>query len=394
MRLSERVRCIAASPTLAIAAEAQRLREAGVDVLDFSAGQPDFPTPDRVKAAGVAAIERNQTRYTATAGLPALRQAIAARVVRDRGLDVASDQVLVSPGAKACLYFACLTLIEPGDEVIVPAPYWTSYPEQIRLAGGVPLFVECAQTDGFKLDPQALAGAGGPRTRGLILNYPNNPTGACYSRGELETIAAACADRGLWIIADEIYSRLLHDGRRFASIAELPGPARDRTLVVDGMSKTWAMTGWRVGYAVGPREWIAAMSRLQDHVTSNATTISQWASLEALAMPDEDLAPRQAELAARRDIMLAALREIDGVTCFRPEGAFYAFPDVSRLLGDTLGSSAELARHLLERARVAVVPGEAFGSTRHIRFSYATSAEVIRRGMERVAEALGALAGG
>jgi aspartate aminotransferase len=393
MMLSERVRQIGFSPTLAVSDLAARMRAEGVDVLDFSAGQPDFDTPERVKDAARRAIDENRTRYTAAAGMPQLREAIAHRIASDLDLTYEPNQIVVSPGAKASLYFAFLSLLNDGDEVLVPTPYWTSYPEQIKLAGADAVFLECDEACGFKLQADQIRKAVTPRTRALLLNYPSNPTGACYDRAELQALAAACVEHDLWIVADEIYSKLLYDGRRFVSVAQLGQEIRDRTLLIDGMSKTYAMTGWRIGYTAGPVELISAMGKLQSHSTSNATTIAQWASVEALSMTDEELAPRRNEFEKRRTRIVERLRAIEGVSCVEPAGAFYAFPDFSRRFTGPdakvpIQSGADMARYLLEESSVAVVPGEAFGAPRNLRLSYACSLAQVEEGMDRIERAL------
>jgi aspartate aminotransferase len=381
--VSERIRRIAPSPTLSISQKAGEMRAAGIDVLDFSAGQPDFPTPDPVKRAGVAAIDGDQTRYTANPGLPELRGEIASYVRGNLGVEYAAQQILVSPGAKASLYFACMALVDPGDEVLLPSPYWVSYPEQIRLAGGEPVAVPCAEEDGFRVDVAALEAARTDRTRLLVLNYPSNPTGASYDREQLERLAAFCVDHGIRVLADEIYSRLLYDGRHFTSIASLGPEIRDLTVMINGMSKAYSMTGWRVGWAAGPQDVIAGMSRLQSHSTSNATSISQWASIEALRLPDAELHSRVEEFQLRRDEMVTLLRQIPGVTCQVPDGAFYVFPNVAARLGasSAVNDPDGLARYLLDEARVAIVPGEGFGSSEHVRLSYACSLDRVREGV-------------
>jgi aspartate/methionine/tyrosine aminotransferase len=394
--LAERIQRIGLSPTLRINALAQEMKAAGEDVLDFSAGQPDFPTPQAVKQAGIEAIESDKTRYTANSGLPEFRSAIAHWLEAGRGLRYGSDQILVSPGAKASLYFACMALLEPGDEALLPSPYWVSYPEQVRLAQAEPVFVPCSEETGFKLTVEQLERGTTERTKLLLLNYPSNPTGACYTRDELEPLAEFCQRRKLWVLADEIYSRLLFDGRRFTSIAQLSPEMQQRTIIVDGMSKTYAMTGWRIGYAAGPAEVIAGMARLQSHSTSNATTISQWASLEALVAPQDEVERRVQEFQERRNEIVRRLSELPGVSCRLPEGSFYVFPNVSGCFGGrtgegTIDSGEALTRFLLERAKVAVVPGEAFGSAAHVRISYAASLERIREGMDRIAAALAGL---
>jgi len=365
-------------------------------VLDFSAGQPDFPTPSTVKEAGRRAIAEDKTRYTPNAGLPELRQAIAADIERTRGITYAPEQILVSTGAKASLFFAFQALVDPGDEVLLPTPYWVSYPDQIRLAEGTPVLVPCSDTGGFKLHPEPLEAAITPRTRGIVLNYPSNPSGACYTSDELAAVADVCLRHDLWVVADEIYSRLLYDGRRFTSIAALSSALAERTIVIDGMSKTYSMTGWRIGYAAGPAAVVSAMARAQSHVTSNASTIAQWASIEGLGACDDEIEQRVAEFQRRRDEIVRLLRGLDGVSCLTPEGAFYAFPRVADRFGQHAGpvcieSAQQLAEYLLERARVAVVPGEPFGAPEHIRVSYAVSCDRIREGVARIAEALAAL---
>jgi aspartate/methionine/tyrosine aminotransferase len=382
------------SPTLRISALAGELRAAGEDILDFSAGQPDFPTPQEVKDAGKRAIDDNRTGYTANQGLAELREAIAANLKEGRGLEYGTDEILVSTGAKASLYFAAMAMFDPGDEVIVPRPYWVSYPEQLRLAGAVPVFVDCHEANGFKLDAADLERTISSRTKAVLLNYPSNPTGASYGREQLEPLAEVCTRHGIWIVADEIYSRLLFDGRRFVSVAEISPEVRARCLIIDGMSKTYSMTGWRIGYTAGPREVIAAMARVQSHSTSNATSISQWASVCALQMPGDEIERRTAEFQERRDVIVAGLRDLPGVSCVLPEGSFYAFPNVSGCFGGSLTGADALAGYLLERAKVAVVPGEGFGAPEHLRVSYAVDLERIREGLGRMAEALAALPAG
>jgi len=397
--VTQRVQRIGLSPTLRINAMAQEMRGSGIDVLDFSAGQPDFPTPENVKRAGALAIEQNKTRYTPNPGLPELRQAVADRIRADHDLSYESDRILVSPGAKASLYFACMAWIEEGDDVLLPTPYWVSYPEQIALAGARAVPVPCPEERGFKLRVEDLESARTERSRLLILNYPSNPTGACYSREELEPIAEFCVRHDIRVIADEIYSKLVYDDLRFTSIAELGAEIRERTLMINGMSKAYAMTGWRIGYAAGPKEVIAGMSRLQSHSTSNATSIAQWASIEALQTCDDEVERRRLEFEKRRNAIVERLQGLKNVECVRPEGAFYVFPNVSGWFGSRAGEKTvtcgeDLATWLLERAKVAVVPGDAFGSPQHVRISYAVSLETIGEGMERIEEALAALADG
>jgi aspartate/methionine/tyrosine aminotransferase len=394
--VAERVRRLGLSPTLRVSAMAKEMRAAGVDVLDFSAGQPDFPTPETVKQAGKRAIDNNQTRYTANEGLLELRQAVAETIRRDQGLVYPPDQILVSSGAKASLYFACMALLDPGDEVLIPVPYWVSYPEQVRLAQAEPVFVDCGQSTGFKLSPEALGAALTPRTKALLLNYPSNPTGACYTRDELLPLADLCVRNGIWVIADEIYSKLLFDDREFCSIATLGPEIQTRTIMIDGVSKTYSMTGWRIGYAAGPKEVISAMAKIQSHSTSNAASISQWAALEALRSSPDEISRRSREFQTRRDEIVRLLRRVPGVECLLPEGSFYAFPDFSAYLtphdeASELRTGTDLAQRLLEQARVAVVPGDAFGAAGYLRISFAVSLESIQEGMRRIAGVMAAL---
>ena len=387
---SKRASRLGLSPTLAVAGLARKLRAEGRDIVDLSVGEPDFPSPDAVKQAGRRAIDEDRTRYTATEGIAELRGAIAAHLRERRGLSCVAEQVVVSPGAKASLYFAFQVLCDPGDEVLVPVPYWTSYPEQVRLAGAEAVPVACDESRGFRLTPDELERAITPRTKVLVLNYPANPTGACYDAEELSRLAEVALRHRLWIVADEIYSSLVYEGFPFTSIASLGAEVASRTLVVDGMSKSYSMTGWRLGYAAGPTELVAAMTNLQSHVTSNATSISQWAGLAALALTDQELAARRESFQERRAEVLRYLQRTPGVRCVEPRGAFYAFPNVSGCFRPGMSSGEACARYLLEKAEVAVVPGEAFGSVAHVRISYATSIERLRLGVGRMAEALAA----
>jgi len=394
--VSRRVERIGLSPTLRISALAQSLRASGVDVLDFSAGQPDFPTPEPVKQAGIRAIEQDKTRYTPNAGAPELRQAISRQLGRTRGVEYPPDQILVSSGAKASLFFAFMALVDPGDDVLLPTPYWVSYPEQILLAEGRAVLVPCSDETGFKLSPEGLEAAVTKRSRVIVLNYPSNPSGACYSRQELEGLARVCLRHDLWIIADEIYSGMVYDGREFTSVASLGEEFRAKSVIIDGMSKSYAMTGWRMGHAAGPKDVISAMARMQSHSTSNASSIAQWASIEALDNGDDEVRRRLGEFTIRRDEVVRLLSDLDGVSCLKPEGAFYAFPNVSGLFGRTtdkgpIRSGQDLAEYLLERANVALVPGDPFGAPEHVRVSYAVSLERIREGVGRIADAIAKL---
>ncbi len=393
MRLAHRISRVALSPTFRINTLAREMRAKGIDVIDFSVGEPDFPTPASAKEAGKAAIDKNITRYTANEGTLELRQVIAEKLKRDNGLQYPASQILVSTGAKASLYCAVMALFEPEDEVLVPTPYWVSYPDMIRLAGAKVLELEASEANGFKITARGLDGAVGSRTKGLILNYPSNPTGACYDREELAALAKVVIEHDLVVLADEIYEKLLFDQRAFTSIAALGSEIADRTVVVNGMSKAFAMTGWRLGYAAGPKPIIDAMAKVQSHATSHPASISQVAGWAALRSAAGDVARMAAEFERRRNAIIAKIKEIPGLTCVPPAGAFYVFPNVSKLFGRAIGarkltSGQDVAEALLESARVAVVPGEAFGSPSHIRISFSCAMETIDEGMRRIREAV------
>jgi aspartate aminotransferase len=391
--LAERARRLTPSPTLALSARARALRAQGIDVLSFTAGEPDFDTPERVKDAAIRALREGKTKYTDAGGIPELRAAICAKLKRDNGLSYAHTEVIASVGAKHTLYNICAVLVDPGDEVLVPSPYWVSYTEQVRLCEGVPVVVPTDESRGFQLDLTALRRAVTRRSKLLILNSPNNPTGAVYPRADLEAVAALVLERGLYVVSDECYDALSYDGR-VPSIAELGPEIKARTILVNTCSKAYAMTGWRLGFAAGPREIVTAMSDLQGQCTSNPTSIAQWAAVEALAGPQDEVAKMAGEFDRRRRLIVEALNRLPAVSCVMPKGAFYAFANVSRLAGrrgpdgGTLGGSIDVTAFLLEHARVAVVPGLDFGSDAHVRLSYATSAELIREGLARMDTAL------
>jgi len=392
-RLSALARGIAPSPTMRVAALARTLRGEGRDVVDFSVGEPDFPTPAPAAAAGKRSVDEGRTGYTANEGVVELRREIVAMLRERKGIDYATEEVLVSPGAKASLFLATLALLDEGDEAIVPAPYWVSYPEQVRMARAVPVVVPTREADGFRMRPADLERAITPRSRMLILNYPSNPTGAIYAADELAALAEIAVRRDLWILADEIYERLAYDGRSTPSIAAVGDAVRARTVVVNGFSKAYAMTGWRLGYAAGPREVIRAMANVQSHDTSNATAMAQWAGVAALRDCENEVQAMVEAFERRRDLVVAGLRDIPGLRCPVPDGAFYAFPSVEAFVGRSLGgrtiaSSEDLAVHLLESEAVAVVPGEAFGAPGYVRISFAASEERIREGLMRMRRAL------
>ncbi|MGH7358734.1 MAG: pyridoxal phosphate-dependent aminotransferase [Candidatus Rokuibacteriota bacterium] len=395
--LAERARRLTPSPTLALAARARALRAQGIDVLSFTAGEPDFDTPERVKDAAVRALRDGLTKYTDAGGIPELKAAICAKLRRDSGLAYEPAEVIASVGAKHTLYNICAVLVDPGDEVIVPAPYWVSYTEQVRLCEGVPVVVPTDEARGFQLDLDALRRAVTPRTKLLILNTPNNPTGAVFPRADLERVATLALDRGVHVVSDECYDALAYEGR-VPSIAALSPEIKARTLLVNTCSKAYAMTGWRLGFAAGPREIVKAMGDLQGQCTSNPTSIAQWAAVEALGGPQDEVAKMAGEFDRRRRVIVEGLNRIPGLRCPMPQGAFYAFPDVSGLFGrrwngQPLGGSADVTTFLLEAARVAVVPGADFGSDRHLRISYACGLEQIEEGLARIEAACATLEG-
>jgi len=385
VKISRRAALISPSPTLAIDAKAKALKAQGVEVINFSAGEPDFDTPQHIKAAAVQALEEGFTRYTPVAGIPELRREVA-RYFSLRGLSYSPEEIVVSCGAKQSLYNALQVLLEEGEEAVLISPYWVSYHEQVKLAGGRPVVVHTDSAEGFKVTPEALEAALTPRTRAVILNSPCNPTGAVYTRQELEALAELARERDIWVISDEIYSALLYDGLEHVSIASFPG-MKERSIVVDGASKTYAMTGWRIGFAAAPLPIAQAMISIQSHSTSNPNSIAQKAVLAALRGSQEPVEKMRLEFDRRRLMMLEGLRAIPGIKCHRPGGAFYLFPDVGELLGKrfkgrVLSSSLEMAEVLLEEFRVAVVPGEAFGAPGYLRLSYATSRDQIEKGLK------------
>ncbi|MGH7276060.1 MAG: pyridoxal phosphate-dependent aminotransferase [Candidatus Rokuibacteriota bacterium] len=398
--LADRLKTLAPSSTLAVQAKAKELRAQGVDVISFGAGEPDFDTPERIKAAAVEAMRRGQTKYTEVGGIPELRRAVCAKFKRDGGLDYEPAEVLVSCGAKHTLFNLAVAVLNPGDEVLIPSPYWVSYPEQVRLVGGIPVPVETREATGFDLDPACLAAAVSERTKVVILNSPNNPTGAVFSRAALEGVARLAVERDLLVVSDECYAALTFEGRH-VSIASLSPEVKARTLVVNTCSKAYAMTGWRIGYCAGPRDLIRAMTDVQSQVTSNPSSVAQWAAVEALGGVQDEVAKMAGEFDRRRRLIIAGLNAIPGVSCVMPKGAFYAFANVSGLFGrawkragaapQPLRASLDVAAFLLEEARVAVVPGLDFGSDAHVRLSYATSDALITEGLARMDRAVRAL---
>ena len=389
-RVSDRIAAIAESATLAVDAKAKALKAAGRPVIGFGAGEPDFPTPDYVVEAAVAACrDPRWHRYTPAAGLPELKEAIAAKTLRDSGYEIAPSQVLVTNGGKQALYNAFASLLDPGDEAILPAPYWTTYPEAIRLAGGVPVEVMTDETTGYRASIDQLEAARTPRTKLLVFVSPSNPTGAVYSPAEVRAIGEWAARHDLWVVTDEIYEHLVYGDAEFSSMPVLVPELADRCVVVNGVAKTYAMTGWRVGWMIGPADIVKAATNLQSHSTSNVSNIAQIAALAAVSGDLSAVDAMKIAFDRRRHLIVGMLNDIPGVSCPMPEGAFYAYPSVKALLGRelrgrTIASSAELAAIILDEAEVAVVPGEAFGTDGYLRFSYAMGDDDIREGVGRI----------
>jgi aspartate/methionine/tyrosine aminotransferase len=394
--LSDRVIRIVASPTMKVAAEAKRLKAEGINVIDLSVGEPDFPTPQNIKDAAKKAIDENHTKYTINSGTVELRKAIINKFKKDNNLDYNLNEIIVSSGAKQSIFNAILATVSKDDEVIVPAPYWVSYPEMISLAEGKTVVIETSEKSGFRITPDQLEKAVTPRTKIFILCNPSNPTGSAYNRQQLEEIAEVVKKFNFLVISDEIYEKLLYDSFEFISFASLNDEMKKRTILVNGVSKTYSMTGWRIGYTAGPGEVINAMDKIQSHSTSHASSISQQATIESLNGPHEYLKMMQIEFHKRRDYLFDQLYSIKGLSCYKPEGAFYLFPDFSFYMnrsynGTTVNNSLELAMYLLNEAKIALVPGSAFGAEGFMRFSYATSLENLSEAVNRLKEALNKL---
>lgn len=392
-KLAARAGRIAPSPTLAITATAKAMAAKGLDVIDFASGEPDFDTPEPIKAAAEAAIRAGFTKYTASSGIDDLKAAIVDKFQSEQGLRYEKSQILVSCGAKHTLYNLAQAFLEAGDEVLIPSPFWVSYRDQVLLNDATPVLVETSEADGYAISRPLLEARITSRSKAIIVNSPGNPTGATYDRGTLEAIAELAMRHDLLIVSDEIYEKILYDGARHIGIATLGPEVAQRTIIVNGVSKAYAMTGWRIGYAAGPKDLVTAMADIQSQSTSNPTSISQKAAVAALRGGDGFAQTMVQEFNRRRQVMVERLNKMPGVSCRMPTGAFYAFPNVAGLLGrrrqgKPLATPAALATYLLEAAQVAVVPGEPFGSDAHIRLSYATGMEAITRGMDRMETAL------
>lgn len=393
MKLSKRASLIKSSPTLSLDAKAKALKADGVDVVNFGVGEPDFDTPENIKEAAIKAIKNGFTKYTPVGGIDELKAAIVEKFKKDSNITYEKNEIIVSCGAKHSLYNISCALFDEGDEVIIPAPYWVSYPEQVLLNNAVPVIAETDEKNSFKITPERLESCLSKKTKALILNSPSNPTGLGYDRESLETIAEIAVKHDFYIIFDEIYEKLVYNGFKHVSVASLSKDIKQRTITVNGLSKSHAMTGWRIGFAAGPKELIDAMTKIQSQSTSNPTSIAQKAAVEALTGRQDFIPVMLSEFDKRRLYMLERLRKIKGITCVRPLGAFYVFPNVSSFFGKyfnnkPVNSSFDLSSLLLEEVNVAAVPGGAFGDDRYIRLSYATSMDNIKKGLDRIENAL------
>lgn len=388
MRLAKRASLISPSLTLGITAKVNQMCASGADVIGFGAGEPDFDTPQYIKEEAIKALQAGFTKYTATSGIIELKEAISAKFKTDNNLKYLPQEIIVSCGAKHCLYNAIQVLCEPGDEAILASPYWISYVEMIKLSGAKPVIIKTREEENFKISPPELLKKITAKTKLLILNSPSNPTGVVYSKEELSSLAKIAVDKDIFVISDEIYEKLIYNGTQPISIASLGQQIKSRTLVVNGLSKTYAMTGWRIGYAAGPKDMISAMTNLQDHSTSNAVTFAQKAAVAALKGPQSDLENMRLEFKKRRDYMTAKLNSFKNISCQLPDGAFYVFANIAKLFGKNkelpVKDSLSLAEFWLKKAKVAVVPGIAFGNDNYVRFSYATSFEKIKTGLDRI----------
>lgn len=388
-RIASRMSAISPSLTLAITAKAKAMKVAGEPVVSFGVGEPDFNTPKNIIDAAKAALDKGYTKYTPSSGLLPLRKAICEKFKKDNGLDYEPSQIIVSDGAKHSIFNACFALIEEGDEVIIPAPYWLTYPEVVKVCGGVPVYLECRKEDKFKFTPARLAAAITPKTKMLIFNSPSNPTGAVYTEEEVRAIAKVCEEKEIFVLSDEIYEKLCYDGVKPFSVAACSEKMKELTVTVNGVSKTYAMTGWRVGYLAAPKDVAKAIDSFQSHATSNACSISQYAAIEALASPEEEVQKMVDVFAERREKMLARIEKIDGVSAVEPYGAFYVMLVIGELYGKSykgkkIDGSIAFSDALLEAEKVATVPGISFGADDCLRLSYSLSSEDIEEGLNRI----------
>ncbi|WP_434564178.1 pyridoxal phosphate-dependent aminotransferase [Thermoanaerobacterium thermosaccharolyticum] len=388
MKLSEKARSISPSLTLDITANANKMRSLGIDVIGFGAGEPDFDTPDYIKKAAIEAIEKGYTKYTPTSGIIELKEAIVSKLKNDNNLSYETSQIVVSNGAKQSIYNTLCAILNPGDEVLIPSPYWLSYPEMVKLANGVPIFVETDERNNFKVTVEQLEEAISDRTKAIIINSPNNPTGAVYNETELKNIADLAVKHNIFIISDEIYEKLIYDGRHI-SIASFNDDIKNLTIIINGMSKAYSMTGWRIGYSASNKEIANLISNIQSHMTSNPNTIAQYASVRALSTGNDIIENMVNEFKQRRDYIVERINKIDGLTCLKPQGAFYVIVNISKYIGmnisgKKINGSIDFANFVLEKAKVAVIPCLPFGNDNYIRLSYATSIKNIEEGLNRI----------
>ncbi|HPM03453.1 MAG TPA: pyridoxal phosphate-dependent aminotransferase [Candidatus Cloacimonadota bacterium] len=396
INLSNRAKAIPPSPTLTISNKAKEMTASGIDVVNFGVGEPDFNTPDYIKASAKKAIDANFTRYTANAGIPELKKAICEKFQRDNQLSYTADQILVSPGAKASIVYTLMAVINPGEKVLVPAPYWVSYPSQVELAGGKCIFVDTEESNNFKIKAQQIEDCvqAEGEIKAIFLNSPNNPTGAVYTKEELSAIAEVCVKHQILVISDEIYEKLVYDGRKHVSIASISEEIKALTVIINGVSKAYAMTGWRLGYCAGPVEVIKAAARVQEHASSNVNSITQKATVTALTEDDGSIEKMRIEFEKRKSFLVDALNKIENVSCTVPNGAFYAVPNISYYIKNNkkgFTTSTEISLYLLENYHIACVAGDSFGLNDIIRFSYANSMENLIKGVERFESGLKSL---
>lgn len=396
MKLSKLAKTLKPSATLAITAKAKDLKSQGIDIIGFGAGEPDFDTPENIKSSAKISIDEGFTKYTAASGIIELKEAIRERIQSDYGINYQNNEILVGSGAKHVLYNLFNVLVDNGDEVLIPSPYWVSYPEQVKICGGIPVILETSQETGFKITKEQIESKCSSKTKILVLNFPSNPTGSTYNREELMQIAKVAQEKDLIVISDEIYDKIVYSGIKHVSFPELSDDAKERTILVNGVSKTYSMTGWRIGYAAGNPKVISAMNNLSGQSTSNPTSISQKAAIEAFSGTQEKVKEMLAEFETRKNYISSYLNEIKDIECFVPDGAFYVFPNISAYFGKkyndkVITNSLEFTDFLLDVAKVAVVPGVEFGSDSHIRISYATSMSDIKQGLERIKESLSTL---
>ncbi len=392
--ISKKTSSITPSSTLAIDAKANSMKAAGIDVIGFGAGQPDFDTPAHIKQAAVKALDEGFTKYTPASGTAALKQAICNKFKNDNNLTYSPQQIVVSNGAKHSLLNTFTAICDPGDEVIIPAPYWVSYPEMVKLADGVPVIITCTEQNGFKFTVQQIKQAITPKTRAIVLNSPSNPTGMIYTKEELKNIAKVAVEHNLYIVSDEIYEKLIYDDAKHISIASFGDDIKERNIIINGVSKTYAMTGWRIGYTASNEQLAQVMSNMQSHATSNPNSIAQVAAVKALEGPQQTVEEMRQAFKKRRDYMVGRINGIKDLSCIKPQGAFYVMMNIEKLLGNTfygqkINTSDEFAAHLLEKANVALVPGSCFGAKGYMRLSYAISMENIKEGLDRIERYIG-----